>query len=248
MRQRQQGNFAGKLWAWVVLLAGVAALGGLWAAPAAAAGGSPQAVAEHNAFDFGKVVEDQTLTHTFIVKNTGDAPLVIEDVDPDCACTVPQFDQNIAPGGAGEITLTIKPFSVLRKFTKRTRVQTNDPDHRMLVFTLTGEGQPFIEIRPSHIVRLRGAPGQALQGEVHFISNLKGPFKITGVQNDIPDKIQANLQTVVPDKEYVLVVKNIREQAGPYAGLIRLTTNSKERPRLIVRVFGDIYLPSASGR
>jgi hypothetical protein len=247
MTQRHHGRLARVVTVWLVLLGAGAALCG-WSPAAASAGGGPKAVVDKSAFDFGKVVEDQALAHTFIIKNTGEAPLIIEDVDPDCACTVPQFDKRIAPGDTGEITLTIKPFSVLRQFTKRTRVRTNDPEQRQLVFTLTGVGQPFIEIRPSHIVRLRGAPGQVIQGEVHFISNLKGPFKITGVQNDIPDKVEVNLKTEVPDKEYVLVVKNIRQESGPYAGLIRLTTDSKERPRLIVRVFGEIYLPSAGGR
>jgi hypothetical protein len=31
--------------------------------------------------DFGKVFEDKELTHTFIIKNTGDTPLHIKDID-----------------------------------------------------------------------------------------------------------------------------------------------------------------------
>ena len=32
------------------------------------------------------------------------------------------------PGGQGRITLTIAPYSVLRQFTKKTKVSFNDPD------------------------------------------------------------------------------------------------------------------------
>ena len=232
----------------IFLVSGVVGGSGWWLAPAAAAGSAPKAVVAETTYDFGKVVEDQALAHTFSIKNTGDAPLVIEDVDPDCACTVAKFDKTIPPGGQGEITLTIKPFSVLRQFRKSTRVQVNDPGQQQLVFVLTGVGTPFIEIQPSHIVRLRGAPGQDLHGQVRFISHLKSPLQITVSQNTIPDKIEVNLKAEKPDQVYVLEVKNKRQEPGAYAGLIFLSTNAKERPRLIVRVFADIYLPSAGGQ
>ena len=57
---------------------------------------------------------------------------MIEDVDPDCACTVPKYDQSIPPGGQGGITLTIKPFSVIHRFKKETKVRLNDPDQPRL--------------------------------------------------------------------------------------------------------------------
>jgi hypothetical protein len=42
-------------------------------------------------------------------------------------------------------------------------------------------------------------------------------------------------------------VKNKYREAGAYGGLVEIFTTSRQRPRLIVRVFGEFYLPSASG-
>jgi hypothetical protein len=229
----------------LLLWAGAIAWGVL---PIPAAGAAPHAVIQATAFDFGKITEDQPLTHTFVIKNTGTAPLTIEEVDPDCACTVPDYDKSIPSGGQGKITLTIKPFSVMRQFKKEAKVRLDDPDQPLLVLTLTGMAQPFIEVQPSHIVRLRGAPGDNIQGWVRFISHLSTPFKITQYRTTIPDKIELTLKTEVPDKVYVLQVSNKGVQAGAYTGLIELFTNSQKRPRLIVRVFGEIYLPSAGGQ
>jgi hypothetical protein len=161
---------------------------------------------------------------------------------------VPQYDQSIPPGGQGDITLTIKPFSVIHKFKKETKVRINDPDQPMLYLTMTGVAQPFIEIQPSHIVRLRGAPGDPMQGQVRFTSHLSTPFQIREYRTNIPDKIEVTLKPEVPDKVYVLVVRPKGQVSGNFAGVIELFTNSKERPRLIVRVFGEIYLPSAGGQ
>ncbi len=233
--------------AFLFLGAGALAWGGQ-PIPAGALGTAPQAVISETTFDFGTIYEDRALTHTFVIRNTGTTPLHIEDVDPDCACTVAQYHRTIPPGGQGEITLTIKPYSVIHQFKKQTKVRLNDPERPMVSLDLTGVAQPFIEIQPSHIVRLRGAPGDAVQGQVRFISHLPMPWKITGYRTTIPDKIAVTLKPEVPDKVYDLEVRNTCQQAGPYAGLIELFTTSKQRPRLIVRVFGDFYLPSAGAQ
>jgi hypothetical protein len=124
-------------------------------------------------------------------------------------------------------------------------VRFNDPERPLVVFILQGAAQPFIEIQPSHIVRLRGAPGDNLEAQVRFISHLSGPWKITDVRTNIPDKIDVSLKMEEPDKVYVLTVKNQRREAGAFSGLIELFTTSRQRPRLIVRVFAELYLPSA---
>lgn len=231
------------LWGPVVL-----ALTLLLSALAPGAAAAPQTTLSETQHDFGEVFEDRQLSHTFVIKNSGDAPLAILKVDPDCACTVPRYDRTIPPRGQGEITLTLKPFSVMRQFHKETRIFTNDPERGEFTLVLAGTAKPFIEIQPSHIIRLRGAPGDNLEGQVRFISHLPGPFKITDYRSNIPDKIEVNLKAVEADRVYVLEVKNKSQNSGPYAGVVELTTNSKERPRLIVRVFGEIYLPSAMGQ
>lgn len=231
----------------VILLLGAGAIA--WGAlPFPAAAAAPQAAVPETAFDFGKITEDRPLTHTFVIKNTGTAPLQIEDVDPDCACTVPQYDKSIPPGGEGGITLTIKSFSVLHRFKKETKVRLNDPDLPVLYLAMTGAATPFVEIQPSHIVRLRGASGDDIRGQVRFISHRSTPFKITQYRTNIPDRIEMTLKPEVPDKVYVLEVRPKGQAPGAYTGVIELFTNSKERPRLIVRVFGEIYLPSAGGQ
>lgn len=213
-----------------------------WPAAAAAA---PRVVVAETQHDFGESFEDRKLNHTFVIKNSGDAVLEISKVDPDCACTVADYDRSIPPGGQGQIHLGIKPYSVMHQFRKETKIFVNDPERPKFTLVLTGTAKPFIEIQPSHIVRLRGAPGDNLRGEVRFTSHLPGPFKITEFRTNVPDKVEVNLKEVEPNRVFVLEVKNKARSSGPYAGIVELTTTSKERPRLLVRVFGEIYLPSA---
>lgn len=210
--------------------------------PAAAA---PRAELPATTHDFGQVFEDKELVHTFIIKNTGDAPLQIKDIDPDCACTAADYTRSIPPGGEGKITLTIAAFSVLKQFAKHTKIFLNDPERSQVTLTMQGWGKPTIEIQPHHIIRFQGKPGEELQAQVRFISHLNIPWEISNVTTDIPQFIEVALKPEVPGKSYVLEVKNKSREAGRYAGKIEMKTNAARRPRLIVRVFGDFYLPSS---
>lgn len=211
----------------------------------AAATMGPKAQIPETSFDFGEVFEDVKLTHTFEIKNIGDALLEIKDIDSDCACTAADSDRRIPPGGQGRITLTIAPYSVLRQFTKKTKVSFNDPEHPQVVLTLKGYGKPFIEIQPSHIIRLRGKPGEDLKGQVRFTSHLPDPWEITSFKTNIPQFIDVTVKAAEPGRIYVVEVRNKRQEAGNYAGVIELSTTSEKRPRLIIRVFGELSLPSA---
>jgi len=244
-----------KLWFWgaarraqgkLLVQVGVFCIAVMVLSAGMAAGAEPRVVAPETVRDFGKVFEDKALTHTFLIKNEGNAPLRVEDVDPDCACTVADYDRVIPPGGQGKITLTIKPYSVMRDFLKQAKVKFNDPARPELELTLKGYVQPIIEIQPNHIVRLRGTVDEDVRGQVRFVSHLPGPWEIKSFDNSIPQRIAVSLKAEKPGKVYVLEVRNISRESGHYGGKIELLTTSAERPRLIVRVFANIY-PSASG-
>jgi len=205
----------------------------------------PKAQVPETTFDFGEIFEDRELTHTFIIKNIGDTLLEIKDIDSDCACTAADSDRRIPPGAQGRIKLTIAPYSVLRQFAKKTKVSFNDPDHPQVVLTMQGYGKPFIEIQPSHIIRFRGKPGEELRDQVRFTSHLPGNFEIKAFKTNIPQFIDVTIRAEQPGKIYVVEVRNKRQEAGNYAGVIELTTTSEKRPRLIMRVFGELSIPSA---
>lgn len=53
-------------------------------------------------WDFGTIKEGDKVAHTYKVINTGEAPLIIQDVKPTCGCTAPDWTKTpIPPGGEG---------------------------------------------------------------------------------------------------------------------------------------------------
>jgi hypothetical protein len=52
--------------------------------------------------DFGTINEGDKVTYTYKLKNTGDAPLIIQGAKPSCGCTVPEWTKTPIPvGGEG---------------------------------------------------------------------------------------------------------------------------------------------------
>ncbi|MBI3482767.1 MAG: DUF1573 domain-containing protein [Bacteroidetes bacterium] len=51
-------------------------------------------------FDFGPITEGQKVSHTYQVKNTGEAPLIIQNAQPSCGCTVPDWTKAPIPVGS----------------------------------------------------------------------------------------------------------------------------------------------------
>jgi hypothetical protein len=75
----------------------------------------PDDVAKFNdeTIDFGKVKVDNPPTATFIVKNIGKEPLIIEQANPTCGCTIGDYTKApIAPGKEGWIKATYNAKNV----------------------------------------------------------------------------------------------------------------------------------------
>lgn len=76
------------------------------AQPAAAeekpAGPLPTLEFEKTEHDFGTIAEGQKVSYTYKFKNTGAAPLIIQNAQPSCGCTAPDWTRTPIPvGGTG---------------------------------------------------------------------------------------------------------------------------------------------------
>lgn len=78
-------------------------------------------------FDAGTVVKGEVVKASFVVKNTGDAPLVISEVRPSCSCTVADKPtEPIAPGKSTTIVAKVETANVTSKsITKSVTLVTN---------------------------------------------------------------------------------------------------------------------------
>lgn len=103
-------------------------------AAAASAQAKIEFVAKDNTVDFGKVYkESDSGVRTFEFKNTGDAPLIITNVQSTCGCTVPSKPtEPIMPGKSGKIDVkyNMSPGPIRKTITVESNA-TNVEDGRV---------------------------------------------------------------------------------------------------------------------
>lgn len=97
--------------------------------------GKPIIAFAEKSYDFGTVKEEAgKITHEFTFKNSGDAPLVIQNVVASCGCTVPTWSKEpIAPGATGVISVTYTTTGRPNAFTKNITVANNSAENPVIL-------------------------------------------------------------------------------------------------------------------
>lgn len=83
--------------------------------------------ADELTYNFGTIAEaDGLASHTFVIKNTGDKPLVVTRITASCGCTQPEWTKEpIAPGKTGNVKVTYNPKGRPGPFYKTISIFSN---------------------------------------------------------------------------------------------------------------------------
>ena len=77
-------------------------------------------------FDFGEMPQKESVSTEFILKNTGDAPLLIRSAKGSCGCTVPEWPKEpVAVGNEAIIKVTFNSGNKKGKQNKTVTLVTN---------------------------------------------------------------------------------------------------------------------------
>ena len=108
--------------------------------------------------DFGQIEWKHPVTVQYTITNTGDQPLVLTEVEPDCACSVVQWTKTpIAPGAKGMVNVTFDA-EALGHFQKSVAIYSNaQPNLVYLKFNgeVVREIKDFTKTHPFLIGQIR---------------------------------------------------------------------------------------------
>ena len=87
----------------------------------------PRFSIEPTAFDFGKAVQNKTLSKEFTIHNYGTEDLVIEGVSTTCGCTVADgYAKVIKPGGSTPLRVSLETRTYRGKVERSVVIRSND--------------------------------------------------------------------------------------------------------------------------
>jgi hypothetical protein len=149
-------------------------VGTAWAQPKVSFPGAP--------WDFGQVLQEQSVSHQFEVKNTGQDTLFISRVKPACGCTSAPLTRDVVGPNESiwlDVTFNTKKFS--GNVTKSVVVFCNDPENPQATFQFSADVTstrtrvaPLSE--PADLGQL--APNMDGQTAIGFVNLGQEPYKL----------------------------------------------------------------------
>ena len=89
-------------------------------------------------YDYGTIPQGSDGTHDFVFQNTGNEPLLLNNVRSSCGCTIPEWPKEpIAPGEKGTIRVSYNT-RITGSFTKSISVYTN-ANQQPVVLVIKGD-------------------------------------------------------------------------------------------------------------
>ena len=204
--------------------------------------GAPNIEVDEPSYDFGEVETGETIEHTFTVKNSGDAELVISRVKPSCGCTVANISsKNLAPGETAEITASLNLKGRKGRQRKSIRVDSNDPDAPQTVLFIEGTAVSDITIKPERVL-FNQIDGTVPVSETIEITAAKedGSFNVTEVTSTSED-FTTELETVEAGKSYKLTVTTKAPLDKPMArATIQVRTDNPKQPVISIPAIAQV--------
>lgn len=97
---------------------------------------------EETTFDFGTITEGEQVSHTYVLKNTGNEPLILSDAKASCGCTVPKWPREpIAPGATAQMVVEFNSKNRRGKKNQKVTITANTNPPQTFIY-LTGEVLP----------------------------------------------------------------------------------------------------------
>ena len=197
----------------------------------------PHMVLKQQIHDFKSVLEGEILTHTFELLNQGDEALKIEQVKPDCTCSVVHFDPVLPPNAEGKITVNIntKGFEGPERWV--VKVFSNDPKWKDAVLDLRANVKPVITVTGAPVF-LGSKKKGPMTGEVEISAGLDKSLILTPEQFTLSGKVTYYISEIEKERRYKVTFQNVSGKRENYRGFLKLKTNFPEKPEVTLWIIG----------
>lgn len=126
--------------------------GSMLALLSACSGGEPQIALETTSLDLGDVPNGEIATRDVVVRNDGDAVLVVEGISTSCGCTTATLEpMQLAPGESGALHIAYDAGAHGPELTgalvRQVFIQSNDPAQPEVTVELAVNVTPPLQAR-----------------------------------------------------------------------------------------------------
>lgn len=194
---------------------------------------APKIQVDNPSHDFGTIVEGDVVKHTFVIKNTGNAPLKIDKVRASCGCTAAVTkEKEVPPGGTTELEVQFDSKNRFGKDSKTVQVHSNDPENPVLPLTFTSNIEKYLAFEPA-LVRLETAYGGPISEEVWLVGKVADETKIE-VQKPVDPASTVKMEMITKEVDGKKITGVRFSTTGKtvvnHSGQVEFKTDNEKRP------------------
>lgn len=181
------------------------------AIPISETGPWPKAVVADSDHDFEIMATGEEKSHSFTIKNEGEATLQYKLKGTSCSCTVSDMERDkiyeIPPGEQKEIELTWSPDEPEEVFSKYAEIYTNDPENTVVALSVRGRVERKLAFNPEagwplkHVDR---KTPQTLTGQIY--SSVLDEFSIEKIEVS-SEQVKASYKPISDEEREYFGVK-----------------------------------------
>jgi hypothetical protein len=223
---------------------------------------APRAILAETTFQFGKMEQGSSMTHDFVVRNAGEAPLVLSYVSHTCKCTAVLLDGSksepgaqaaVAPGAAAKVSLEWVAKTEAGPFRHGATFGTSDPGQPRFELVVEGDVVESTTLRPASIYFDGARVGEPTEQSLMVLAYLESEVRVTARRLSVPAALEPHLSVRVEPVEAaefpephvqsaarVVVRLEPSGFVGPFQGALELETNLPQAAKLTVPLGGTI--------
>lgn len=212
---------------------------------------APKAIVPFTSFSFGDVYTGEVISQIFVIRNDGDAELLITDFKANCGCSVTRSDRVIPPGKEGTAEVEVQTISQSGLINKTATLHTNDPERPTIVFTLIAnvlKGAPLRQgkyigplfLSPDSRASMYAAAGKKATTEFSVTAD-GASVNVLRVEGGTKQFV-SRVEVIQPGRSYKILVESLPiETGGLYRDQLRVITDTPTLPSFSVELGLRVY-------
>ena len=200
----------------------------------------PHLVCDEPLFDFGSRPNTEDVDHSFSLRNTGNAPVVVSRVRSGCGCTQAQLSQNtIEPGSNAVLNARLTLRGIVG--VKRTSIylHTNDPEKPVFLCQFSGTAVTDMMVTPPEIMFTYSPTSAPVLQRLTVTGKPGSSARITGIETQ-GNFFMARIETNSPGYGVISVQPGTNAPAETALGVVAISTDHPRYPRLVIPIRASV--------
>ena len=170
--------------------------------------GKPVLKVDADFHDFGKIAEDKSVTHNYVVSNVGTAPLSVSKAKASCGCTTPKFKPTtLAPGESMNIGVSFNPKGRRGSQSKTVTVTSNCSVKPTTLLRFKATIATLVTLSPSGVSLGNVPAGDVITKTVKMTNNGTKPLVIKEAKST-KDTLDVEVEPAGDGKNYTVRISS----------------------------------------